>query len=162
MKHIASALMSGLLHWRRADCKLLRVMASYEVKHVLQALTCNQVGPATAAAALEEMFSSGGSGGKAGSSKRITVVLVDEMDLLVTKRQTVLSLAPAPSTSAQHGFCAAASLPGSLDTPHCPPAPRRLCVCQHIWRQCSLCCRLFCMRWPRRLQHSLLLLIPGW
>ena len=55
----------------------------------MQALTGNHVGPATAAASLEEMFSSGGGGGRAGTSKRVTVLLVDEMDLLVTKKQTV-------------------------------------------------------------------------
>ncbi|KAL3142669.1 hypothetical protein ABBQ38_002975 [Trebouxia sp. C0009 RCD-2024] len=58
--------------------------------HLYEALTGNQVGPTTAAAALEELFSSGGSGGRAGTSKRVTVLLVDEMDLLVTKKQTVL------------------------------------------------------------------------
>lgn len=52
----------------------------------VQALTGNHVGPTTAAALLEEMFSSGG---RAGTSKRVTVLLVDEMDLLVTKKQTV-------------------------------------------------------------------------
>ena len=56
---------------------------------VMQALTGNHVGPTTAAASLEEMFSSGGGGGRAGTSKRVTVLLVDEMDLLVTKKQTV-------------------------------------------------------------------------
>ena len=55
----------------------------------MQALTGSRVGPTTAAAALEEMFSSGGCGGRAGTSKRVTVLLVDEMDLLVTKKQTV-------------------------------------------------------------------------
>ena len=57
----------------------------------MQALTGNHVGPTTAAAALEEMFSSGGGGGRAGTSKRVTVLLVDEMDLLVTKKQTVIT-----------------------------------------------------------------------
>ena len=56
----------------------------------VQALTGNHVGPTTAAALLEEMFSSGGGGGRAGTSKRVTVLLVDEMDLLVTKKQTVI------------------------------------------------------------------------
>ncbi len=56
---------------------------------ILQALTGNHVGPTTAAASLEEMFSSGGGGGRGGTSKRVTVLLVDEMDLLVTKKQTV-------------------------------------------------------------------------
>ncbi|KAA6424992.1 MAG: origin recognition complex subunit 1-like [Trebouxia sp. A1-2] len=55
--------------------------------HLYEALTGNHVGPTTAAASLEEMFSSGGRGG---TSKRVTVLLVDEMDLLVTKKQTVL------------------------------------------------------------------------
>ena len=58
----------------------------------LQALTGHHVGPTTAAAALEELFSSGGGGGRGGTSKRVTVLLVDEMDLLVTKKQTVGSL----------------------------------------------------------------------
>jgi len=56
---------------------------------ILQAMTGNHVGPTTAAASLEEMFSSGGGGGRGGTSKRVTVLLVDEMDLLVTKKQTV-------------------------------------------------------------------------
>ena len=47
------------------------------------------MGPTTAAAALEEMFSSSAGGGRAGTSKRVTILLVDEMDLLVTKKQTV-------------------------------------------------------------------------
>ena len=53
-----------------------------------QALTGHHVGPTTAATSLEEMFSSGG---RAGTSKRVTVLLVDEMDLLVTKKQTVIT-----------------------------------------------------------------------
>ena len=48
--------------------------------------------PATAATSLEEMFSSGGGGGRGGTSKRVTVLLVDEMDLLVTKKQSVCLL----------------------------------------------------------------------
>lgn len=58
---------------------------SQSVVPYVQALTCNHVGPTTAAACLEEMFSGGGRG----TSKRVTVLLVDEMDLLVTKKQTV-------------------------------------------------------------------------
>ena len=57
----------------------------------VQALTGHHVGPTTAAASLEEMFSSSGGGGRAGTSKRVTVLLVDEMDLLVTKKQTVIT-----------------------------------------------------------------------
>ena len=38
------------------------------------------------------MFSSGGGGGRGGTSKRVTVLLVDEMDLLVTKKQSVCLL----------------------------------------------------------------------
>ena len=53
-------------------------------------MTGNHVGPTAAAAALEEMFSGGG--GRGGTSKRVTILLVDEMDLLVTKKQTVSSL----------------------------------------------------------------------
>ena len=55
----------------------------------LQALTGSLQGPATAAASLEELFSSGAGGGRANTGKRVTVLLVDEMDLLVTKKQTV-------------------------------------------------------------------------
>jgi hypothetical protein len=52
-----------------------------------QALTGDRAGPQTAANALEEMFSGGG-GGKGGSARRRpTIVLVDEMDLLVNKSQ---------------------------------------------------------------------------
>ncbi|KAL0033288.1 hypothetical protein WJX77_001908 [Trebouxia sp. C0004] len=58
--------------------------------YLYEALTGNHVGPTTAAACLEEIFSSGGGGGRGGTSKRVTVLLVDEMDLLVTKKQTVL------------------------------------------------------------------------
>ena len=51
-----------------------------------QALTGDRAGPQTAANALEEMFSGGG--GKSGSARRrATIVLVDEMDLLVNKSQ---------------------------------------------------------------------------
>ena len=52
----------------------------------LQALTGDRIGTAAAAAALEELFSSPG---KRGRSHKLTVLLVDEMDLLVTKRQSV-------------------------------------------------------------------------
>ena len=53
-----------------------------------QALTGDRAGPQTAANALEEMFSGGGKGGKGGSARRRpTIVLVDEMDLLVNKSQ---------------------------------------------------------------------------
>lgn len=52
-------------------------------------MTGSLQGPATAAASLEELFSSGAGGGRAGTGKRVTVLLVDEMDLLVTKKQTV-------------------------------------------------------------------------
>jgi hypothetical protein len=50
-----------------------------------QALTGDRAGPQTAANALEEMFSGGGKGGSA--RRRPTIVLVDEMDLLVNKSQ---------------------------------------------------------------------------
>lgn len=67
--------------------------AGFPGRHVscMQALTGNQVGATTAAAALEELFSGNGGGGRAGTSKRVTVLLVDEMDLLVTKKQTVIT-----------------------------------------------------------------------
>ncbi|KAL4423946.1 hypothetical protein ABPG75_001247 [Micractinium tetrahymenae] len=52
-----------------------------------EALTGDRAGPQKAAEALEEMFSGGGRGG---ASRRPTIVLVDEMDLLINKTQTVL------------------------------------------------------------------------
>ncbi|KAL4434835.1 hypothetical protein ABPG77_005362 [Micractinium sp. CCAP 211/92] len=53
-----------------------------------EALTGDRAGPQKAAEALEEMF--GGGGRRAGTSRRPTIVLVDEMDLLINKTQTVL------------------------------------------------------------------------
>lgn len=50
-----------------------------------QALTGDRAGPQKAAEALEEMF--GGGGRRAGTSRRPTIVLVDEMDLLINKTQ---------------------------------------------------------------------------
>ncbi len=57
----------------------------------MQALTGRHVSPASAAQLLEEMFGSGrrGSGGGGGGA-RMTVVLVDEMDVLITRQQKVL------------------------------------------------------------------------
>ncbi|PRW61222.1 Origin recognition complex subunit 1 [Chlorella sorokiniana] len=54
-----------------------------------EALTGDRASPPRAAAALEEMFSAGG-GGAGRKERRPCVVLVDEMDLLVNKTQTVL------------------------------------------------------------------------
>lgn len=56
-----------------------------------QALTGARASPAAALAALEALFGSGAgsSGGKHGGSGRVTVLLVDEMDLLVTRKQSV-------------------------------------------------------------------------
>lgn len=54
----------------------------------VQALTGKHASPASAAEHLEAMYSGGGSGG--GGSSRVTVLLVDEMDLLITKKQQVL------------------------------------------------------------------------
>jgi hypothetical protein len=50
-----------------------------------QALTGKHASPATAAEQLEAMYSGGAHGSSA--PKRVTVVLVDEMDLLITKKQ---------------------------------------------------------------------------
>jgi origin recognition complex subunit 1 len=57
-----------------------------------EALTGERLGPAAAAAALEEVFAGSGKGARRGSaiSRRPIVVLLDEMDLLVTRTQTVL------------------------------------------------------------------------
>lgn len=49
-----------------------------------QALTGKHASPATAAEQLEALFSGGVCGA---APKRVTVVLVDEMDLLITKKQ---------------------------------------------------------------------------
>jgi len=51
----------------------------------LQALTGKHASPAAAAEHLEKIFSEGGKA----ESKRVTVLLVDEMDLLITKKQQV-------------------------------------------------------------------------
>ena len=65
----------------------------------MQALTGKQVSPAAAVDALEQMFTpcSGGGDGKAGGegARRVTVVLVDEMDLLITKKQQARLPGPA-------------------------------------------------------------------
>jgi origin recognition complex subunit 1 len=59
-----------------------------------EALTGERLGPANAAAALEEMFAADGGGAARGRararSRRPTIVLLDEMDLLVNRTQTVL------------------------------------------------------------------------
>ena len=51
----------------------------------MQALTGKHASPAAAAEHLEKLFSEGGNG----DSRRVTVLLVDEMDLLITKKQQV-------------------------------------------------------------------------
>lgn len=51
----------------------------------MQALTGDRAGPQKAAEALEAMFSGGG--GRGGASRRPTIVLVDEMDLLINRTQ---------------------------------------------------------------------------
>lgn len=53
-----------------------------------EALTGDRAGPHKAAEALEQMF--GGGGGRGAAPRRPTIVLVDEMDLLINKTQTVL------------------------------------------------------------------------
>jgi hypothetical protein len=53
----------------------------------VQALTGDRAGPAAAATALEAMFGSGSGGGTKKGGRLPTVVLVDEMDLLVNKSQ---------------------------------------------------------------------------
>ncbi|CAL8469764.1 g9306 [Coccomyxa elongata] len=55
--------------------------------HLYRALTGKHASPATAAEQLEALFSGGVCGA---APKRVTVVLVDEMDLLITKKQQVL------------------------------------------------------------------------
>ena len=63
-----------------------------------QALTGKHASPATAAEQLEAMFSGGVCG--ASAPKRVTVVLVDEMDLLITKKQQ----ASNPASDARYRF----------------------------------------------------------
>lgn len=53
-----------------------------------QALTGHHLGPPRSLAALEEIFSVRG---RAENASRVTVVLLDEMDLLLTKNQAVRS-----------------------------------------------------------------------
>ena len=55
-----------------------------------QALTGDRAGPRTAVEALDQMFGGGGTAGggsKRAAPRRPTIVLVDEMDLLVNKAQ---------------------------------------------------------------------------
>ena len=56
----------------------------------MQALTGKHASPAAAAEHLEKLFSEGGNG----DSRRVTVLLVDEMDLLITKKQQVQNFGP--------------------------------------------------------------------
>lgn len=78
-----------------------------------QALTGKHASPATAAEQLEALFSGGVRGA---GPKRVTVVLVDEMDLLITKKQQAriltatfctssccFVLCPCAADEAQHG-----------------------------------------------------------
>lgn len=51
-----------------------------------QALTGYHLGPQKSLAALEEIFSAGG---RRDSTSRVTVLLLDEMDLLLTRTQAV-------------------------------------------------------------------------
>ena len=51
----------------------------------MQALTAKHASPAAAAEHLEKLFSEGGKA----DSRRVTVLVVDEMDLLITKKQQV-------------------------------------------------------------------------
>jgi len=64
-----------------------------------QALTGARASPPAALAALEAMFGGGGAAGGArgggGAGPRVTVLLVDEMDLLVTRKQSVRARAAA-------------------------------------------------------------------
>lgn len=55
-----------------------------------EALTGDRAGPQTAATALEEMFRDNGSGKNGKGARRPTILLIDEMDQLVNKTQTVL------------------------------------------------------------------------
>ncbi|KAK9836005.1 hypothetical protein WJX81_005277 [Elliptochloris bilobata] len=57
---------------------------------LLEALTGARAGPKAALAALEALFGGAGAGGARGGGGRVTVLLVDEMDLLVTRQQSVL------------------------------------------------------------------------
>lgn len=54
----------------------------------VQALTGEHLSPGAAGQRLEEMFL-GKQGRKSAASGSVTIVLVDEMDLLVTRNQTV-------------------------------------------------------------------------
>lgn len=59
--------------------------------HLYEALTGERLSPANAAAALEEFFSPAtGKGRAAAVQRRPTIVLLDEMDLLINRQQTVL------------------------------------------------------------------------
>jgi len=77
-----------------------------------QALTGARASPPAALAALEAMFGGGGAAGSArggGAAPRVTVLLVDEMDLLVTRKQSVRARA-ATLTPGRGGGPSALSL----------------------------------------------------
>ncbi|EFN52332.1 hypothetical protein CHLNCDRAFT_139139 [Chlorella variabilis] len=79
-----------LPHFQFVEINGLRLPSPQHAYSALyEALTGDRAGPQAASAALEGMFGGGGGGGR-GEGRRPTIVLVDEMDLLVNKSQTVL------------------------------------------------------------------------
>ena len=64
----------------------------------MQALTGQYLSPGTALTHLEELFGGGGGGGGQAARRRgVTVVLIDEMDLLMTRNQQVRCPQQAPA-----------------------------------------------------------------
>ena len=61
----------------------------------VQALTGQYLSPGTALTHLEELFGGGGGGGQMARRRGVTVVLIDEMDLLMTRNQQVSATAGA-------------------------------------------------------------------
>ena len=68
----------------------------------VQALTGQYLSPGTALTHLEELF--GGGGGQAVRRRGVTVVLLDEMDLLMTRNQQVIASAGTSMVAVEAAF----------------------------------------------------------
>jgi origin recognition complex subunit 1 len=83
-------------HFQFVEINGLRLPSpQHAYSSLYEALTGDRLGPAAAAQALEAMFGGGAGAGASGTRRppgprRPTVVLVDEMDLLINRGQTVL------------------------------------------------------------------------
>ncbi len=76
----------------------MRTSAFTSSTPAVQALTGDRVGPQTAFQLLDDMMRSGG-GGKKAVQRRPTIVLVDEMDLLINRTQARHYASAAPRHS---------------------------------------------------------------